>query len=45
MPGQLDEVIELCEAEGPGFRITLEEDGAGLASWPPPREPDGPTPT
>jgi hypothetical protein len=31
--------------QGPGFRITLEEDGAGLASWPPPREPDDPTPT
>jgi predicted N-acetyltransferase YhbS len=29
--------------QGPGFRITLEEDGAGLASWPP-REPDGPAP-
>jgi predicted N-acetyltransferase YhbS len=29
--------------EGPGFRITLEEDGAGLASWPPPE--DRPTPT
>jgi len=31
--------------QGRGYRITLEEGGEGLASWPPPREPDRPTPT